>query len=629
MIKSKIKSKKGYVITYEAVLVAFIFLSIFYVGSMAYTHNFLTFLESKKDIDVAHKSTLLKDYYLKKYSFPGDYYERDNFTNDIIDRLNDSNIKTYDLYSNFSEDNGKMYFRIYSNQYDKKLANASIDLTDGDYAISAEFDTSNITLYTNVANKTKTINTLNNMNDNLGNDFTIFNDVAYIPLITLDNNSPNPIGYKAYGSNGDIIYFYIDGVENSFSARILIDITNRFGAYSNWKYASPISIHNNVNSQLTDYAVKTVFDSSSYIADGEMNNHCEDIRFLDKNGGKLDYWIEPQTINTTHTIAWVKMNLDSNEYTTIYMLYGNPTATSESNGKNTFKLFDDFSEGIDTTIWNTSFDEENEFGAWDLFGGDNYTNGIGYNYTRLNYSAYNGTKDWIRIYSKTPYESNNAMKSHMKFYKKYEELAGFYYGTTGFDRQIISNYHWGGEFLRFESSKDNDNNIDYSILPSNLYDTWKTYEIQRNGLNSVNLIIDDDEDESYQRTEYISSDKMPISFVAQNYNSSTGGYAPPENDKGGYIDIDWVFIRQYTNPEPEVHNNSYDIVFSVNGKMFRKNMQTAWFPYDDINNELKEGLNEIRILHSNYPVEFNLGNGNGGQFQTITFSPRNITMVIQ
>ena len=70
---------------------------------------------------MAHKSTLLKDYYLKKYSFPGKYYERDNFTNNIIDRLNDSNIKTYDLYSNFSEDNGKMYFRIYSNQYDKNM----------------------------------------------------------------------------------------------------------------------------------------------------------------------------------------------------------------------------------------------------------------------------------------------------------------------------------------------------------------------------------------------------------------------------------------------------------------------------------------------------------------------------
>lgn len=200
---TKIKSKKGYIFTYEAIMVAFIFLAVFYVGSMAYTHNFLTFLESKKDIDTAHKSPLLKDYYLKKYSFPGDFYERDNFINNIVNKLKNNNIKTFDIYSNFSEDREKMYFRIYSNQYDEKLANATIELiTTNNYAFNATFDTSNITIYTNVANRTKTNNSLKNLNVNLGNDFTVFNDVVYIPLITLDNNSPNPIGYKAYGSNG-------------------------------------------------------------------------------------------------------------------------------------------------------------------------------------------------------------------------------------------------------------------------------------------------------------------------------------------------------------------------------------------------------------------------------------------
>ncbi|UXM84436.1 DUF2341 domain-containing protein [Methanococcus aeolicus] len=619
---TKIKSKKGYIITYEAIIVAFIFLAVFYVGSMAYTHNFLTILESKKDIDTAHKSLLLKDYYLKKYSFPGDFYERDNFTNNVVNKLKNNNIKTFDIYSNFSEDREKMYFRIYSNQYDEKLANATIELiTTNNYAFNATFDTSNITIYTNVANRTKTNNSLNNFDSNLGSDFTVFNDVVYIPLITLDNNSPNPIGYKAYGSNGDIIYFYMDGVDKNFSAHVLIDNINRFGAYSDWKYASPMSIRNNVNSQL-DYAVKIVFDSKSYIEDGEMNNLCNDVRFLDENGNELFYWIEPQTINTDNTIVWVKMNLPPNEYKTIYMLYGNPTATSKSNGENVFELFDNFSKDIDgdgdldfdnITLWNINFDEEHNFGTWNLFGGDTYANGIGYNYTRLNYSAYNGTNDLIQIYSKTKYNSSYAMKSRVKFYKKYEEWIGFYYGTTEYDRQIISNCQWGGELLRFESSKDNENDIDYSILPMNLYNNWETYEIQRNGSNSVNLIINDDEDKIYQRTAYISGDNMPISFVAR---------------KNGYIDIDWVFVRQYVGHEPEVHNNAYDVVFSVNGKIFSKNIQTVWTPCEDITNELKDGLNEIRIIHSNYPVEFNLGNGNGGQFQTITFSPRNISMVV-
>ncbi|WP_048057937.1 DUF2341 domain-containing protein [Methanothermococcus okinawensis] len=629
MFKSKIKSKKGYIFTYEAIIVSIIFVMVFYIGSMAYTHNFLTALETKKDIDEAHNSLLLKDYYLKKYSFPGDFYNNSgNFKEHIVDSLRNNNLKTFDIYHNFSDADKKMYFIIYPNKYDEELYNSSANITNNNYILNITFDKSNITCYTNVADKIKTKNSINNLNKRVeGRDITVFHDVVYIPLITMDNNSQYPNGYKAYGSNGDIIYFYISGVNKDFSARILTNNRNRFRAYADWKYASPINVHSfNQNGY---YDVKVVFDSQTYINDGEMNKYCKDVRFLDENGNSLNYWIEPQTINTHHTIAWVKMDLIPNEHTIIYMLYGNPNAESESNGENTFEFFDNFSSGhIDTNKWNKNFNENNFRNNWNLFKNGTYPNGINYTYLRLNYSAYTGANDWIRIYSKDKYGSIYAVKFHVKFHKKYDEWAGFYYGNNNdYNRQIISNYHWGGDHLRFESSKDNDNDIDYSILPMSLYDNWNAYEIQRDGMNSVNLIINDSENNIYQRNAYIYDGDMPISFVARRYDTSTGGYTPPENEKNGYIDIDWVFVRPYISEEP-VLSYGAPVVFSINGKVFSKNMKTTFTSYDDVKNELNDGLNEIRILHSDYPIEFNLGNGNGGQFQTITFSPRNISIVV-
>lgn len=67
-----------------------------------------------------------------------------------------------------------------------------------------------------------------------------------------------------------------------------------------------------------------------------MRTDCGDVRFVDEDGNPLSYWIEPNTIDTPHTVAWVKVNLAPNEHKLIYMLYGNPTATTTANGDNTF-----------------------------------------------------------------------------------------------------------------------------------------------------------------------------------------------------------------------------------------------------------------------------------------------------
>ncbi len=123
---------------------------------------------------------------------------------------------------------------------------------------------------------------------------------------------------------------------------------------SGWTYRRPITINNSSNSNaLTDYQVLITLDTQSLISAGKMRSDGGDIRFTDSDGSTLlNYWIE-SGINTTSTRIWVKVpSIPASSTKTIYVYYGNPSATSVSNGKATFVIYDDFNDNsIDTNIW--------------------------------------------------------------------------------------------------------------------------------------------------------------------------------------------------------------------------------------------------------------------------------------
>ena len=61
---------------------------------------------------------------------------------------------------------------------------------------------------------------------------------------------------------------------------------------------------------------------------------------------------------STSAIVWVKIpTIPASGTTTIYMYYGNPSATDASNGPATFDFFDDFNDGtVDTNKWTITGD---------------------------------------------------------------------------------------------------------------------------------------------------------------------------------------------------------------------------------------------------------------------------------
>ncbi len=107
-----------------------------------------------------------------------------------------------------------------------------------------------------------------------------------------------------------------------------------------WKYRIPITIQENSGNTLTDYQVQLVIDTASLISQGKLRSDCGDLRFtyLYSNGTEVEipYWIE-SGCNTANTIIWIKVpEIPASGTATVYMYYGNPSATSESNKSQVF-----------------------------------------------------------------------------------------------------------------------------------------------------------------------------------------------------------------------------------------------------------------------------------------------------
>jgi hypothetical protein len=151
---------------------------------------------------------------------------------------------------------------------------------------------------------------------------------------------------------GAISKFFFQTSDNDFSAGSLnFTMIEGVGSMARvrlkgepyFQYRKPITISNNSGSSLSDYQILVTLDTQSLISAGKMRNDCGDIRFTDSDGTTLlNYWLE-SGCNTNNTKIWVKVpSIPANSTKTIYVYYGNPNATSQSNGKNTMFIFEDF-----------------------------------------------------------------------------------------------------------------------------------------------------------------------------------------------------------------------------------------------------------------------------------------------
>ncbi len=141
-------------------------------------------------------------------------------------------------------------------------------------------------------------------------------------------------------------------------AEVDLEVTYTVGAegsaiFDHWSYRLPITVSNGNGTGLTDFQVKVVIDTQTPIGAGKMNSDGSDIRFTTSDGKLvIPHWVETG-INSPTTTIWVKVpSIPANGTTTIYMNYGQSSATDMSNSEAVFDFFDDF-EGtsLDTSKW--------------------------------------------------------------------------------------------------------------------------------------------------------------------------------------------------------------------------------------------------------------------------------------
>lgn len=227
-----------------------------------------------------------------------------------------------------------------------------------------------------------------------------------------------------------------------------------------WTRRKPITVTN----FLSDFQTKVVI---AY--DSDMNPDFSDIRFYDPSTfQELPYWLESKSDSTTATV-WLKTRTSS----TIYLYYGNPLATSSTNGLATFQFFDDFSgTTINTGKWTTvgSYYSQNDeivssggSGGWDsgmysvtnfltpfIFEVDQYqvsggnmmigakNTGTGVNYTDFVHAAYpvydaNGNR--LLVYEDGNWRGDNLKTINSNAWQSYKfdvlyPGANFYHGNS-------------------------------------------------------------------------------------------------------------------------------------------------------------------------------------------------------
>jgi|GEM_PF-2258819 len=145
--------------------------------------------------------------------------------------------------------------------------------------------------------------------------------------------------------------FYIEAIGDKKGYGLLDPWWN-----SSWNYRKPITINNTGNSNtLTNYQVLVNIDNTNTNFWNNVKSDGGDVRFTNNADPQeeLNYYMQKWDYSGQSAKFWVEVDsIASSSNTTIYMYYGNASASTTSSGTNTFVFFDDFEDG-NINGWNT------------------------------------------------------------------------------------------------------------------------------------------------------------------------------------------------------------------------------------------------------------------------------------
>ncbi|MDY6834082.1 MAG: DUF2341 domain-containing protein [Chloroflexota bacterium] len=232
----------------------------------------------------------------------------------------------------------------------------------GDYIWEIDSDGSIITTYDEQASFELLLNlSLDEGAGDVAHDLSFDQDDFRENDGTLSNYPSWITGKVGSALNFDINSYANCGNDSSLDVTDAITVEAWMNTYvDGWNYARPITLAPAAPDD--DYQVKVElttlnFDYSRAQDDGD------DLRFYDCAGSPLSYWIENWDASGTSTV-WVKTRTAGTS--SIYMYYGNTSASSASDGTQTFEFFDDFEAAtLDTDKWDTNGGAEDGYSITD------------------------------------------------------------------------------------------------------------------------------------------------------------------------------------------------------------------------------------------------------------------------
>ncbi|RLG28963.1 hypothetical protein DRO03_08445, partial [Methanosarcinales archaeon] len=305
---------------------------------------------------------------------------------------------------------------------------------------------------------------------------------------------------------------------------------------SGWDCRQLINISNTAG-ELSYYPVRIDLNSSNDGANWNWTNNGNDTRFTyynytTENETEIPFWIESWNSTAETSTIWVNVtSLANNANTTIYLYYGNTSASSASNGTNTFEFFDDFpGSSIDTTKWPYTV------GGPTVSGGE----------LRLDYIEYPGDK----IHSPIEFNKPYAVRARSK--------------SSDYDSAFLETYDsYDDEYEGLQidcSDSDVSKKCDTCIRTFSNEEGYPRRFYHNTGFNwsdyAIYEIIRPTPDYAYyyQNNTLLRNETYSYCFEEKGYV----GFHVWGTIKH-VLTVDWIFVRNYTLPEPVVSIGSEEI----------------------------------------------------------------------
>lgn len=134
-------------------------------------------------------------------------------------------------------------------------------------------------------------------------------------------------------------YYKILSITFVFFVTGILSLQTVSAQLTGWKYFNTLEVINRSSGSKTNYQELIVVNTQSLVSAGKMKADGSDIRFTDScsaNANILSHYVI-SGMNTDSTKIWVKLpSLPNGGFRTIYLVYGNASASSVSSQSNTF-----------------------------------------------------------------------------------------------------------------------------------------------------------------------------------------------------------------------------------------------------------------------------------------------------